>query len=211
MALQGVDIRGYIIAGGGSRRMGSDKRLLTLGASTLLERAVAVVTEAAGGEPTLVGDTLAGIAPEGIRTLPDAEPGRGPLGGMVAALEDAGQACALVLAADLPLLTAADLRALIEGMREELDALTLTVDGDPEPLAALYHPRTARLWRRQLEKGQLALRAAFDRMRWEVIVPPGGAEALLNLNRPKDVERLRLAGEGREEENRIPPGDHGRG
>ena len=77
-------VTGALIAGGRSRRMGQDKRLLVLEGLTLLDRALFLL-EAACGEVLVV-------APEPIPVelrvprVPDRIPGMGVLGGIHAAL-----------------------------------------------------------------------------------------------------------------------------
>lgn len=79
-------ILGAVLAGGQSRRFGSDKALAVLEGTTLLERAVA-------GLAALCGDVVVigrGEAP--VMTVPDRPaPGLGPLGGIAGALHYAGE------------------------------------------------------------------------------------------------------------------------
>ncbi|MDX1503976.1 MAG: molybdenum cofactor guanylyltransferase, partial [Thermoanaerobaculia bacterium] len=92
---------GAVLAGGSSRRMGRDKRLLRVGDTTLVERAAAalgavlddVVVAAGGGlEP----------CPGGLRTVRDRRPDQGPLAGIEAVFAAAGGRGLFVLACDLP-------------------------------------------------------------------------------------------------------------
>ncbi len=93
---------GGIFVGGASRRMGRPKALLPVpgadgasgGSLSLLERTVAVV-RAAGLEPVIVGrrpelpELEALLRTLGLRVLEDAAAEVGPLGGLVALLDDA--------------------------------------------------------------------------------------------------------------------------
>ena len=92
-----------ILAGGAGRRMGGrDKaRLVAPGGEQLLPRLLRVCAELS--LPALV---VGGAAPEGVRALSDAPPGIGPIGGLSALLAHAGARPALLLACDLPYLTA---------------------------------------------------------------------------------------------------------
>jgi molybdenum cofactor guanylyltransferase len=75
-----VRVLGAVLAGGQSSRFGSDKALARLGDATLLERAVAMLSEQCDNV-IVVG------APHGIADWPEA--GLGPLGGVAAALRAA--------------------------------------------------------------------------------------------------------------------------
>ena len=77
-------ILGAVLAGGQSRRFGSDKALALLDGRPLLEHAIAVLTGQCGAVVVAGRDT----AP--VQTLPDwPAPGMGPLAGLAAALRHA--------------------------------------------------------------------------------------------------------------------------
>jgi len=126
--------------------MGQDKALLPFRGGPLAA-AVAREVEQAAGSVTLVGHPdLGGI--------PDRHPGEGPLGGILTALHHTSADWNLIVACDMPEVSADFLKHLLaEAVR--LDAAILLPygpDGRPEPLCAIYH-------RRALE----GLEAAFQR------------------------------------------------
>jgi molybdopterin-guanine dinucleotide biosynthesis protein A len=84
--------------------MGRDKALLEISGSTLIERAAALCAPLVGSV-TLVGDPLR-YARFGLPTLADRWPGAGPLGAIATALAAAHQPWCLVLACDMPNVTA---------------------------------------------------------------------------------------------------------
>lgn len=92
-----------ILAGGAGRRMGgADKaRLVAPDGEQLLPRLLRLC-----GELSLPAVVIGGAAPAGVRALADAPPGIGPIGGLRALLVDVGASSALLLACDLPYLTA---------------------------------------------------------------------------------------------------------
>lgn len=181
-------VRGCLIAGGKSLRMGRDKRFLTLDGQPLLTRMIELLRSVTHGEPIVVGDNLPENELQDVQVLHDAKHDCGPLGGLVAALEEAGEGWVLAVAVDLPKLNGEDLAALLEWDRTDLDVLTLGLENRPEPLAALYRTATAPFWRDRLERGQYGLMAGLRELRVQVIEPPSGAMALHNLNRPEDLE-----------------------
>jgi len=132
-----------IFIGGASRRMGFPKARLRLSTGeALLERTVRVVCEA-GLDPVLVGSHVP-IEPclrlPSIRSLPDAAPDSGPLGGLVSLLDAADGECVVVVACDMPYLDAAHLRRLTEAPRGA-PVIAPRWDGRWEPLAARYDAR----------------------------------------------------------------------
>jgi len=92
-----------ILAGGAGRRMGgTDKaRLVSPGGEHLLPRLLRVCREL-----SLPAVVVGGTAPEGVLALSDVPKGIGPIGGLNALLAHAGGRPALLLACDLPYLSA---------------------------------------------------------------------------------------------------------
>ncbi|MCY4111712.1 MAG: molybdenum cofactor guanylyltransferase [Chloroflexi bacterium] len=183
-----------VLAGGASRRMGRDKRLLPWG------------TDADGRPRTLlqaVVDTLAAVTddvivvandqPEirGARVMPDAIPGSGSLGGILSGIEAARHERVFVAAADMPFLNTTLVRDLLDRL-EGHDAVVPIVGGRPEPLHAVYGPAVGAAARRQIARGQLKIALAFEGL--DVLrVPEAELRALdpelrsfRNVNTPED-------------------------
>lgn len=132
------------------------------------------------------------------RVIPDAWPDCGPLGGVASVLQCAGTKWVLVLAVDLPLMTAEFLRGLLE---EALARGKGIVPWDGErfhPLAAVYPRAAADVARARLERGELALQGFVEEserdglvQRRELAREEGGL--LRNVNTPGDLEAIREA------------------
>lgn len=93
-------ILGAVLAGGQSRRFGSDKALALLGGKPLIEHVLAALA------PQVDALIICGRVHPGVRSVPDLPaPGLGPLGGLNAALALAaaeGFAAVLSVGCDLP-------------------------------------------------------------------------------------------------------------
>jgi molybdenum cofactor guanylyltransferase len=87
-------IRGFILAGGQSTRMGRDKALLDWHGSPLVDHMT-----------NLLGRATDDVQVVGRDHLPDRLPGRGPLSGIATALTITSTDNNLIVAVDLPLLT----------------------------------------------------------------------------------------------------------
>jgi molybdopterin-guanine dinucleotide biosynthesis protein A len=94
---------GFVLAGGESRRMGRDKALIEFAGEPLVARALKILREA-GLDSRIAGGRaeLEHFAP----VIADAETGRGPLGGVCAALAACEEPLAVFVSVDLPLLPA---------------------------------------------------------------------------------------------------------
>jgi molybdopterin-guanine dinucleotide biosynthesis protein A len=176
---------GAVLAGGAGRRLGGDKAVVELDGRALILyplRAlrdvcdeVVVVAKRSTVLPSLMGRARLWIEPD--------EP-RHPLCGVVHALRAAAGRPVLVVAADLPLLDAATLRALLDADRRGVAVVLPRAHGRLEPFCALYLPEALAL----LEGFDHGARAA------EVVrgvphraIEPPDPEALLNVNRPEDL------------------------
>ena len=150
-----------ILAGGQSKRMGTDKARLRLtpNGPMLIELVLAAV-RAVADDVTLVAndDRLADL---GLRTVPDIYPDAGALGGIYSAVTNAQHEHCLVLACDMPFLAPALLRAMAAVPRDyDLLAPHLIVGenrqgssaGVYETLHAIYGRATLPATREQLEQ-----------------------------------------------------------
>ena len=133
---------GAIILTGGSaaRLQGADKASLELGGTTLLERALSALAEVA--DVVVVGDEVGTSRP--VRFRREDPAGGGPAAGLLAGLSGFERAPTLVvvLAVDMPLVTAGTVRRLVRAARGD-GALLVDGDGRRQYLCAAY--RTASL------------------------------------------------------------------
>lgn len=161
-----------IIAGGNSRRMGEDKLMLTVPpkgiplvrhvVELLLPLAAKVVVVA--NEPDVcaavreIGLDNIERDQDGVQTrklvscLPDDAPGVGPLGGLATGLRRI-DGWALTVAGDMPFLSAATCRYLIRRSDSGCDAVVPVLEGQSQPLHALYSRRCLPAVERALSAG----------------------------------------------------------
>jgi len=145
-------VSGAVLAGGRSRRLGRDKRLVAVDGEALLARTVRVLAAVADDVTVVIADeedrrlvtaTVAGVVtPDRLRTVVDARPDAGPAAGLEAALAVAANPWTLVVAVDHPALSPAVLALLADAAHEVGDAAhaAVALEGlrGPEPLLAAY-------------------------------------------------------------------------
>src|SRR5688572_27856914 len=123
----------FILAGGASSRMGTDKAQLLLENQTFVER-IADTLLTVTNSIRLVG----GREYSKLQTVADGYPQWGALGGLHAALAACRSEWAIVVACDLPFVTS-ELFSYLAAQRMDHDAIVpIQEDGRPQPLAALY-------------------------------------------------------------------------
>ena len=136
-------IAGFILVGGESRRMGTDKSGLTLNGRSFVDR-IAGEISGVSSSVTIVGDNAAvQLKPSGNPAIaPDVYPHWGALGGVHAALTACAAQCsaewALIVACDFPFVTS-ELFVRLASVREGFEAVApVQSDSIPQPLCSLY-------------------------------------------------------------------------
>lgn len=179
--------------------MGTDKALLEID-GVPLAAGLRRVLLAAGAEQTIaVGGDLVALDRLGFDTRADAWPGEGPLGGLVVGLEQVRSPIAVVLACDLPRLTAdvvADLVAQLESV--DADAVVPVVDGRPQPLAAAYRTTVAPALRGRFEAGERSLRGGLAAIRVHELAWYLDPVPFLDVDTPDDLDTHGRHGSGAE-------------
>ncbi|GAC1314586.1 MAG: molybdenum cofactor guanylyltransferase [Acidimicrobiales bacterium] len=187
---------GLLLTGGQSRRLGEDKAALRLrpGTATLAERAADALASVTA--PTLE------VGP-GWSNLPVVAEGHEPRGPLVALVHGAGavddRAAVLVLACDMPLVTAGLLRWLADrpGRRT-----VVPLAGDPpapQPLCARWTHEDLVRAGALVEAGERSLKALLaasavtyvEPHEWQIHAGTAGAHAFDDVDTPAALARMR--------------------
>lgn len=177
----------YILAGGCSTRMGSDKARLKVGKTTLLER-VANAAEPIASSITVVGRHGQHFGDVTFGILRDIRPDAGPLGGLESALVHVREDWLLLLACDTIGIQTGILKRLIEASCGDADVVMYETP-QLQPLIALYSKRLLPAVQRRLDKGERSMQGLVGTVRCRMLCPPPEWETVENLNTAKDVER----------------------
>ena len=189
-------LRGLVLAGGRSSRMRRDKAALAYAGRSQLDQAFELLSRHVDGAFVSVradqrADPLRAGRPQVVDVLSDL----GPIAGIIAAQSREPEAAWLVLACDLPFLDDAVLRTLIAARDPDADATAFRSahDGLPEPLCAIWEPRSATALRTSVESGRQCPRKFLINARTHLIDLPR-ADALDNVNSSEEywqaMERL---------------------
>jgi len=192
-------VRGAVLAGGAASRYGgAPKGLLAVGGRRILDRVVAVVQTVTGTPPLLIANApdAASWRPD-LKTIPDARPGFGSLGGIYTAVT-AGVAPVLCVAWDMPFVPGELLRALSDGASAgNYDAFLPESSGRRglEPLCAVYGPACGAAIEQRLAQGDLKAISFHADVRVGILslaqVKSFGDpdELFFNVNTPDDLAR----------------------
>jgi len=177
-----------VLAGGGSTRMGRDKALLPYRGITLLEYIASIVRQAAG-TATIIGDPDR-YRDFGYPVCPDQVPQCGPIGGIYTALSVTATDWNLVVACDMPLLSAPVLRSLIDRCFQFPGNCIVGVEpgGEPQPLCAVYHRRCLPLLEQAIRDKRFRMRGLLSELNAEPVAL--GPSVLANVNTPGEWVRF---------------------
>jgi molybdenum cofactor guanylyltransferase len=188
-------ITAFILAGGKSARMGSDKAFLQLAGRSLLARSLDLA-RAVTPHLRIVGDPEKFTA--SVPVVPDVYPCRGPLGGIHAALSASPTDFNLILAVDLPFLGPRFLHYLIANAQAADAIVTVpSASGHLHPLCAVYRKQFSVTAERALAEGRNKLDALFSEVSVRIIAEDELAAAgfqpaiFRNLNTPGDWEQAK--------------------
>ena len=131
---------GAVLAGGRSRRMGTNKALLRIDGATIIERVVRTLTKAFDDVIIIANDPAPYSFP-GVRIYPDIHIGAGSLGGLYTALVKSRSDHTFVTACDMPFLDIDCINRLLSIPMGGFDALVPFIGGRAHPMHGLYSRR----------------------------------------------------------------------
>jgi molybdopterin-guanine dinucleotide biosynthesis protein A len=210
-------VTGIVLAGGRSKRMGRDKKWLTIAGRPMIQWVLDAVAEVTQYQ-MIVSRRVGRVADLGVPVVVDRFPGRGPLTGVHAGLKSAPTDLCLVVACDLPLVRP-ELLKLIAAQAGPMHAAVPYVAERPpappshystareaglQPLCAAYRRACIGPLEKLLATGAVpaVLLVSVIKARiippeeWRVMDPEG--RSFFNVNRPEDLATAAglLAGRG---------------
>ncbi|PXA97589.1 molybdenum cofactor guanylyltransferase [Nostoc sp. 3335mG] len=172
-----MKVLGAVLAGGRSRRFGSDKALALLEGRALIDHSIAAL------RPQVDGLVVCGREHSGVICLPDRPaPDLGPLGGLCAALRhgaDAGFDAVLSVPCDTP--------ALPDDLLDQLRAMGPAAYVPELPVIGLWPTRLADVLSDHLATSDDRAMRRFARIADAVAISL--RQPLANINRPDDLAR----------------------
>ncbi len=186
------DITGVILAGGQSRRFGSNKALALLHGKSLIQYATETVA-AIFNDCLLVTN-----APEqydflNIPMIRDQYQDSGPLAGIHAALLQISTSRAFVVACDMPNLSPELIRYICNINEQEYDVIIPWLEKGQEPLFGIYHKKSLAVIDSYLQQKDCQIIRALEDLQVrrvgeeEILSITGDLACFKNINRPADL------------------------
>ncbi|HBP88535.1 MAG TPA: molybdenum cofactor guanylyltransferase [Nitrospirales bacterium] len=193
------NISGVVLAGGKSRRMGKDKRLLEWKGSTFLDTVCRTMWD-------LFDEVILVTATEDypcehlpVRLVTDVIPQKGSLGGIFTGIKEASHPFVFVVACDMPFLNSFVISRIC-GLPQS-DVVMVKLSTGYQPLHGRYSKRCSFIMEQMIHDGNLRIQSLVkeaslsvqivDESIFQDIDPHG--YSFLNVNTPSDFEFARKA------------------
>jgi molybdopterin-guanine dinucleotide biosynthesis protein A len=189
---QTVPLGGIILAGGRSRRMGTDKAVVDFCGTRMIDR-VSHTLSAVADPVVVVARTGADVSGVAAQVVEDERPYEGPLPAIVGGLRATGTERNVAVACDMPFLNTVLLQRLSELLDVNVDAVVPIASGHPQPLHAAYGDCAIEPLLTAIAAGERSLKGALERLRvrwvpeieWKSLDPQG--HSFLNVNTPEEL------------------------
>lgn len=184
-----MNISSYILCGGKSSRMGTDKALQLLKGQTFLSYITKAIT------PITSSIQLVTSNPKhnnlGFKCITDIELEKGPVSAITSALSETNTPVNLILSCDIPLINQNLLNWLVENHVSSFDATIICHNKKQMPLVAVYHKRCLPTFKTHLQKNQLKLMTVLNDLNVNYLEVPKVWEAqLANINTVKQLNQI---------------------
>lgn len=186
------DVTAVIMAGGKSRRMGTDKAFVPFQGKLMIQHVIERI-EGVASRQLLVTNEPPAYAFLGLPMVSDIFQDCGPLAGFHTALYHAATPYILVVACDMPWLNPHLLRYMLS-LRHDFDAVVPRWTKFPEPLHAVYHQNCLAPIEEKLRARQFKSIAFYDQVRVrylereEIARIDSEGRSFHNINSPQDLE-----------------------
>lgn len=142
-------INGYILAGGKSSRMGTDKGLLNFKGKPLVLKVIEQLQGAV--HKTVIVSNNPEYEKFGLEVIPDLIQAKGPAGGIHAALSHTDSEQNFVVSCDMPFITTAAIQYMIKNASQSQITLPL-YQTKMQPLFGVYSKECLPLWQELIQQ-----------------------------------------------------------
>jgi molybdopterin-guanine dinucleotide biosynthesis protein A len=172
----------YVIAGGKSRRFGSDKARAEVNGVPLIV-AVAESLSKVARYVTVVAREDDAYADLNLKTIGDVVKDRGPVGGLLTAIDHRGKGWLFVTACDWVGIRTEWISLLMEYRTQAAQAVVFRSEY-LEPLFGLYHSSIREIVKRRIDSGKLAMHELLAEINTVTVPAPPEWKDAINFNRP---------------------------
>ena len=193
-------VKGYVLAGGGSTRFGRDKALVEMVGAPMLLRMRALLSSVSTDVHVISASHK--YAAVGVTGIPDRWEGQGPLAGIITALlatkETGAAEWNLIIGCDMPFLTREWLSYLVERvLASDAEVVAPKSAQGLEPLCACWRTSAAAKLQDAFDSGTRKITQAMKQLQLEIVDEPdwkrfdSGGRLFWNMNTAADYDEAK--------------------
>lgn len=156
-------ITGIILAGGKSRRMGTEKGLLRMSGKYMIEYAIDVLKEIC--DDIIISENSEVYNFLGYPVIPDIYSNSGPMGGIYSAMQHSNSDLNIVLSCDMPFVTKEMLIFLLDNTSNYDVVVPWYGDEKFEPMCAIYRQNTLPVFEKFIQNKNFKIPDAFKQLK----------------------------------------------
>lgn len=184
-----LSIEAFILAGGKSSRMGSDKGLLSVNGMTMTEHLIKTLNQLEIKTNIISGNKA--YQQFGLTVVPDVIPDKGPLGGLYTALKRTRAQSVLLLSCDMPFIGVDTLQYLL--LNSSSQNITVFKNNEYlQPMPGRYPASAEHLVYQSIIRSELKLSKWLSEQNPTTLAVPANIKPgeFLNLNSQRDLDDL---------------------
>lgn len=185
-----MELSAYIIAGGKSSRMGTDKGLLTFKNETFVQRIWNILQTISTSVFVITSNKK--YSALGLTIIEDIFPEKGPVGGIHTALHHSVYENVIIISCDAPFVSVEFWEWLLQEHQKSNAEVTFpTLAGKDYPLLGIYTKNVENEFYQAIKKEQLKLRSLVSQLKCNIVnVSTKFEHNLYNINTPEEYQKL---------------------
>jgi molybdopterin-guanine dinucleotide biosynthesis protein A len=185
-------ITAFILAGGKSQRMGTDKGLLLLEGKSFVSHICEAIKPIVG-ENIVIVSSNADYDFLGYKRIEDIVANKGPVGGIYTALQQSKTKLNFILSVDAPLVSTELLLWILEKKDNSFGMTQVQLDDKAYPLIGIYDRSVGSVFEENLKKEQLRLRQVIEEIKHQTLhIPEKWRTQVQNINTPEEYQKIQL-------------------
>lgn len=186
-------ITGIVLAGGRSRRMGTDKSLMMLNGKSMIEYSIDALKPLC--HKIVISSNNFSYDFTGCEVWPDELPDQAPIVGIYSCLKRSKTDINIILSCDMPLMSTSVLEFLLSNSSNHDINVPMHGDGFIEPLCGIYKKSSMEILKEFIDNGNFRLNECIRATSHHLIsieseFPILSENMFLNINTPDDFNDL---------------------
>jgi molybdenum cofactor guanylyltransferase len=181
------DVTAFILAGGKSSRMGTDKGLMLFDGAPMITHVINAVSSMFQNVVIITNNNE--YHKFGLPTITDIYKEVGPIGGLTTGLQSSKTEWNFFVACDMPFIKSTVIQYLLDN-RNVYDAIIPFYQNLPEPLCALYNRKLVSIFESCIAEKDYKIQNTYNKLNYKKVELPAAyfseSNPFLNINSLKD-------------------------